>query len=103
MRLRRTAALAAITVLTVLPVVGSQALASGPNAAAARAAAEHQRIVAFWTPERMRAAGSRDVRFDSVRGYHIAPQAKPGGGGGGGRDTTGASWPNGRGKVYKAT
>src|SRR4029079_17772270 len=45
----------------------------------------------------------RDVVFDPVRGYHIAPQARPGGGGGGGGNTTGASWPNGRGKGYKAT
>ena len=102
MRLRRIAALAALTVVTLLPLVGSQAIAAGPSAAATRAAAEHQRIIAFWTPERMRAAVPRDVAFDAVRGYHIVPQAKPGGGGGGG-NTTGASWPNGQGTVYSAT
>jgi V8-like Glu-specific endopeptidase len=101
MRLRRIVAIAALTVVSLLPLVGSQAIAAGPSAAAARAAAEHQRIIAFWTPERMRAAVPRDVAFDPVRGYHIAPQARPGGGGGG--NTTGASWPNGLGKVYKAT
>ena len=102
MRLRRTAAIAALTVLTLLPLVGSEAAAAGPNAAAARAAAEHQRIITHWTPERMRSAKPRDFAFDSVRGYHLRPQAKPGGGGTGG-NTTGSSWPNGRGKVYKAT
>ena len=102
MRLRRTAAIAALTVASLLPLVGSQAIAAGPNAEAARAAAEHQRIIAFWTPERMRAAVPRDVAFDPLRGYHIAHQAKPGGGGGGG-STTGASWPNGKGRIYSAT
>jgi len=102
MRLRRVAALAALSAMTLLPVVGGQAIASGPANGAARAAAEHQRIVAFWTPARMRAAVARDVVFDAVRGYHLEPQAKPGGGGGGG-NTTGASWPNGLGKVYRAT
>jgi len=101
MRLRRTAALAALVVLTVLPLVGGQVAASGSSADAARAAAEHQRIVNFWTPARMRAAIPRDVAFDPVRGYHVVPQAKPGGGVGG--NTTGSSWPNGLGKVYKAT
>jgi V8-like Glu-specific endopeptidase len=102
MRLRRTATIAALTVVSLLPLIGSQAIAAGPSAAAARAAAEHQRIIAFWTPERMRAAVPRDVAFDAVRGYHLEPLAKPGGGGGGG-NTTGSSWPNGLGKVYKAT
>lgn len=49
----------------------------------------------------MRAAVPRDFRFDAVRGYHLDPKAKPGGGGTG-ANTTGASWPNGRGKVYRA-
>jgi V8-like Glu-specific endopeptidase len=100
MRVRRIAALAALTVATLVPLAGSQAVAASPTGEAARAA-EHQRIVSYWTPARMRAAVPRDVVFDPVRGYHIAPLAKPGGAGGG--NTTGASWPNGRGKVYKAT
>jgi V8-like Glu-specific endopeptidase len=103
MRVRRTAALAALTVLTLLPLAAGQAGAASQGAAAARAAAEHQRIVSHWTPERMRAAKPRDLDFDAVRGYHLAPQAKPGGGGSGGGNTTGASWPNGKGKVYQAT
>ena len=53
MRLRRSAALAVLSVATVLPLVGGTVVARGPAPAAARAAAEHARIVAFWTPERM--------------------------------------------------
>lgn len=50
----------------------------------------------------MRAAVPRDIAFDPVRGFHVAPtKGKPGGGGSG--STTGASWPNGKGKVYKVT
>jgi hypothetical protein len=103
MRLRRSAALAVLSVATLLPLVGSTVAARGPDRAAARAAAEHARIVAFWTPERMKAAVPRDFAYDPASGrFHLVPNAKPGGGGGGG-NTTGASWPNGTGKVYKST
>jgi hypothetical protein len=90
------------------------ALSMMPAAAAAspadEARAQHEAIVAFWTPERMKAAIPRDFTFDVVRGYQ--PAAKPegkGGGGGGGESTTtvtGASWNQGgpvltgTGKVY---
>ena len=93
MRLRRPAALAALLVLTALPVLAAGAAAGGGAGAASR----HDAIVAHWTPARMRAAVPRDYVFDAVRGYHISPKAKPGGSG------TGASWPNGKGKVYKVT
>jgi V8-like Glu-specific endopeptidase len=103
MRLRRSAALAVLSVATLLPLVGSTVAARGPDAAAARAAAEHARIVAYWTPQRMKAAVPRDFTKDPATGrYHLAPMAKPGGGGSGG-NTNGSSWPNGKGKVYKAT
>ncbi|HEY3163899.1 MAG TPA: hypothetical protein VGJ71_06030 [Candidatus Limnocylindrales bacterium] len=102
MHVRRSAALAATLVLASIPIVAAGAMASGPSTEAARQAAEHARIVSFWTPARMRTAVPRDVVFDSVRGYRIAPQGKPGGGGTGG-NTTGASWPNGLGLVYQAT
>jgi hypothetical protein len=102
MRIRRPAVLAATLVLAAVPIFTSGAAAGGgATTEAARQAAEHNRIVNFWTEARMRAAVPRDFAYDSVRGYHIAPNAKPGGGSGG--NTTGASWPNGRGKVYKAT
>src|SRR5829696_6460290 len=98
MRIRRSAALAATLVLAAIPVVASGASAGGgASSEAARQAAEHNRIVAHWTEARMRAAVPRDFAYDSVRGYHLVPHAKPGGSG------TGASWPNGLGLVYKAT
>lgn len=89
--------------LIATPIAGS----SGAAAAAARA--EHERIVAYWTPARMAAAVPRDL---SPAGSPVVPRAKPpwaGGGGGGGGDPTavkGASWTNGgpvldlTGKVY---
>jgi len=79
------------------PVAGS----SGAAAAAERA--EHDRIVAYWTTQRMAAAVPRDLQ---VAGSPVIPAAKGGipgppsgggGGGGGGGSTavTGASWTKG--------
>jgi V8-like Glu-specific endopeptidase len=79
------------------------ALAAAPVSAAsgasAEARAEHQRIVEFWTPARMKAAIPRGVeRALPAR----APNAKPAKPGGGGTATvTGASWTGG-GLVQKA-
>jgi V8-like Glu-specific endopeptidase len=99
MRIQRSATVAAAFVLAALPILASGAIAGGgADAQAARQAAEHNRIVSYWTEARMRAAVPRDFAFDTVSGYHVVPQAKPGGGSG-----TGASWPNGLGKVYRAT
>ena len=106
MHIRRSAALAATLVLAIVPIVASGAVAGGRSGAtslAARQTAEHNRIVKYWTEARLRAATPRDFVFDPVRGFHLAPQRKPGGGGTGGGNTTGASWPNGTGLVYKAT
>ncbi len=98
MRIQRSATVAATLVLAALPILASGAAAGGgASAQAARERAEHNRIVNYWTQARMRAAVPRDFAFDSVRGYHIAPLAKPGGGG------TGASWPDGLGQVYRST
>jgi hypothetical protein len=102
MRIRRPAVLAATFVLAAVPIFASAATAGGGATTAAREAAAHRAIVAHWTEARMRAATPRDVTFDTVRGFHIVPQAKPPVGGGGG-NTTGASWPNGKGKIYRAT
>jgi hypothetical protein len=99
MRIRRPAALAATLMLAAVPIFASGVAAGGGSSQTARQAAEHNRIVNFWTPARMQAAVPRDFAWDSVHGFHIVPKAKPGSGGG----ITGASWPNGTGLVYKAT
>lgn len=78
------------------------ALAAGPVAAARPAAAdaaraEHERILRFWTPERMAAAKPRDFTRSGA-GFVPANngKGKPGGGGGGDSSTvTGASWTKG--------
>jgi Trypsin-like peptidase domain len=77
--------LAAIVVLAALPM-------AAPVAAKDSAKAEHDRIVAYWTPARMQSAIPRD--FVKVGGS-FQPKAKPPkppGGGGGGGAVTGASW-----------
>ncbi len=82
MRRRTPAALAALLVALSLLAVAGPATARSPQS-------EHDRIVAHWTPERLKAAVARDyVREASGRFVH---KAKPGGGGGGGT-VLGASW-----------
>jgi V8-like Glu-specific endopeptidase len=104
MRIQRSATVAATLVLAALPILASGVAAGGGgDARSAGQAAEHSRIVSHWTEARLRAAVPRDFAFDSVRGFHAVPKAKPQPPGGGGGNTTGASWPNGTGKVYKAT
>jgi hypothetical protein len=65
------------------------------------ASSEHQRIIDFWTPERVAQAIPRDFVFDATTGRFELKKpdnpggGKPGGGGGGGStsgDTTGSSW-----------
>lgn len=80
MRVRISIALAALAVSMVLPGL---AAARGDSAAAA-AKAEHDRIVAYWTPARVASAKPKDfIRESSGR---IVPYAAPSGG------ATGASW-----------
>jgi V8-like Glu-specific endopeptidase len=71
---------------SALPVVAAQ-----PSAANA-ARAEHDRIVAYWTPARIASAQARDF-VRTVSGSY-KPYARPGGGG-----VAGASWPNGKGAI----
>ncbi|MFQ5523054.1 MAG: trypsin-like serine peptidase [Acidimicrobiia bacterium] len=62
-------------------------------------AAEHQRIVDFWTWERVAQAVPRDFYLDPGKGFIPSkggpPPGKGGGGGGGGDTVIGASWENG--------
>ncbi len=60
----RTAALAAAS--AAVAIVASQPAVAAPKAGSA--GAEHARIVAYWTPERVAAAIPRDLRIDE-RGY----------------------------------
>lgn len=92
-------ALSAALLLLALPLVAGTVLAGpGGSATAAAARARHEAVIRHWTPARMAAAVPRDFVFDASRGF--VPAARPPGGGGTG-DTTGASWPNGVGKVYR--
>jgi hypothetical protein len=84
-RVTRRLALGAILVLAALPL-------AAPVAAKDPAKAEHDRIVAYWTPARMASAIPRD--FVKAGGKFV-PMARPGGGGGGGGAVTGASWAQG--------
>ena len=79
MRVRISIVLVALVVPLLLPS------AAGARGADAVRRAEHDRIVAYWTPARIAAAKWKDYRVDSKTGK-ITPFARPGGGGGG------ASW-----------
>ena len=81
MRRSKTAAAAALlTVLAVLPLAAAPVAAGDPGA---NAKAEHQRIINYWTAERIAGAKPRD--FVRTSDGKFVPKAKPGGG-------TGASW-----------
>jgi hypothetical protein len=91
MRKRLALVLAPILLLAILP--GSVA-AGGPGDTAAKAAArEHARVLAYWTPERIRNAQPRDFIRDAAGSFkQVARPSKPGGGGS--SVVTGASYPN---------
>ncbi len=114
----------AAVVLGAALVPGAVAGAAQPDKAD-KAKAEHERIVAYWTPERMKAAKPRDFEKQPDGSYRqvATPKGKPSGGskgkpggdgGGGGGTTTdplvpitsGSSWTAGgqalarTGKVY---
>jgi V8-like Glu-specific endopeptidase len=82
MRVRISIILAVLAVALLAP---GMAAARGSGAAAQ---AEHDRIVAYWTPARIAAAKWKDYRVDPKIGK-ITPFARPGSGGGG------ASWTGG--------
>ncbi len=84
-RSKSAAAAALLTVLALLPLAAAPVAAGDPSAAAK---AEHQRIINYWTAERIASAKPRD--FVRTNEGKFVPKAKPGGGGG-----TGASWTGG--------
>ena len=91
-----------VLIVSALPLLTAAGNGDGGNSDAARA--EHQRIVDFWTPERVAQAVPRDFVFDPGTGRFSPSKGKPpgtpgGGGGGGGGDestvVTGSSWNQG--------
>lgn len=98
--MRRLVAPLAAIALVVISVVPVWAAGSSPSAsAAASAAAEHQRIVNYWTAARVAAAKPRDF-VKTAHGFEQR-KGKPGGGGGGSVTVTGASY-NGGGAIAKS-
>lgn len=96
-------ALVAFAIITSTFAAGSAAKPVDPGSAAA----EHQRIIDFWTNERVAQAIPRDfVKTGPGRYEPVAKPDKPGkpggGGSGGGGTVTGASW-NGGGLVAETT
>ena len=94
-----------LSFVSVLVVVSLLAFAAPVLAGRpAGAGAERARILSYWTAARIAAAVPRDFTFDAVHGYRASkapgPKAKPSPGGG---TVTGASWPNGKGKIYTAS
>ncbi len=100
---RSSKKLRALSVATGLAIV----LAAFPNVASARATgsatgtsrSDHERIVAFWTNDRVARATPRDFVFDATT-RSFRPRAKPGGGGS--STTLGSSW-NAGGEVLDTT
>lgn len=81
MRSRVLLALTALTLSLLLPAT------VGARSAQGAARAEHDRVVAYWTPARLAAAKAKDyMRNDAGK---LVPYARPGGGGGA---VKGASW-----------
>ena len=85
--MRRSKTAGAAALLTVLALLLPLAVAPVAGAPASKAQAEHQRIVNYWTAERIAGAKPRD--FVRTSDGKFVPKAKPGGNG------TGASWTDG--------
>lgn len=98
MRSSRAFGVVAALILLAIPALAAPAAAGDPQRA------QHERIVAHWTPERMKAAVPRDFALDSARGFTPAKPPRGGdGGGGGGGTVTGASWTNTDTLIYRAS
>lgn len=96
--------------LIVVTVMAMALAAAGAGVGAgngADARSEHQRIVDYWTPERVANATPRDIVLDHLPNGVVPNKGKPPGtpgGGGGGTDTAtkGSSW-TGAGAVLQTT
>jgi V8-like Glu-specific endopeptidase len=94
LRLRAVGA-ALLGLVLLLPVLAVPATAAGPRS-------NHDRIVAYWTRERIASAKPRDVLLDAGK-FRVAnrvapapqPLAAP-------ANTTGSQWPDGVGRAYRA-
>ena len=73
--MRRLLPLVAILLLLAALLPASPASAAGPNGAATEAA-YRAKVLAYWTPERMRAAIPRDLVLDPVRGVVVTIPAR---------------------------
>lgn len=90
MRSRVLLTLAALTLSLLLPgAVGARSADAAATTAAQAAQAEHDRILAYWTPARIAAARWKDATRDPSSGRLTSTAGKPGGGNGA---VTGASW-----------
>ena len=96
MRRSRAAVTAVLTTAALLALAAAPASA-GNTTAEAKAKAEHERVVKYWTAERIANAKPRD--FVRTSSGALKPKARPGSGGG---VVKGASWTAG-GDVVKKT
>ena len=72
-------------------------------AAAAPHQSDHDRVVAYWTAERIKSAKPRVLALGGPRMAPAAKPVKPPPSGGGLPSTIGAAWQDGKGKIYRAT
>jgi hypothetical protein len=89
---RRSVALVVLLALVALPAVVGPASAASPNS-------KHDRILAYWTKERIKSAKPRD--FVRQPGGNFVPARKPAGPPSGSGNTTGSQWPDGKGTMYR--
>lgn len=92
-----------LVVATLLVALLPAAATAAPADRASAEAAHRAKVLAYWTPERMRTAIPRDLVFDPVRGVVPAPvPTGKSGGGSGGSGGGGGSVANSAGSSYNA-
>ena len=102
---RRAIALVGSLSLLVLPVMATGVMARDSDVAA-QGRARHERVVAYWTAERIASARPRDMSVGRAPSTRVAPTpvAKPPSAGGPSSpaSTVGSPWPNEVGRAYTA-